>query len=84
MWQGDLFEHARVQQPVSGKPDPDNIRRRLESVLRELGEAESFPWKPQELNSWRHVFHNMSKWLPEGEREQLRKEFCEQLARWGC
>jgi hypothetical protein len=42
------------------------------------------PWTPSQVRSWKHVFHNMANWLPAEEREQLRREFRDEMARLGA
>ena len=82
MKQGDLFAVAGVARPPPQSPDPDDIRERLSGVLEKPRAADEFPWTEEQLRSWRLVFHNMANWLPEDERDGLRQEFLDELARW--
>ncbi len=82
MRQSDLFAAGRLEKQVSQGPDRDAIRERLNAVLRELRTAETFPWTPAQLRSWRHVFHNMANWLPETERDEIRQAFLAEISRW--
>ncbi len=82
MNQGDLFENYQAENSLPQEPDPDQIRVRLHNILKVLRGADTFPWSEAELRSWRIVFPNMTKWLPEEERADLRKEFFAELERW--
>ncbi len=62
---------------------PERVRRRLNDVLRLLREAETFPWAPNELRSWRFVFPQMTNWLPDDEAEDLKRAFWQEIERWG-
>lgn len=78
----DLFENYQSGTPISQQPDTAAIRGRLNAALRELRSASTFPWTPEQLKSWQHVFLNMAHWLPASERELLRHELREELDRW--
>lgn len=82
MPQVDLFENVQGEPPKLQKPDPSAVRQRLLAALCELRGAEEFPWTRRQLNSWRHVFRNMAKWLPEDESSRLQMEFRRELDRW--
>jgi hypothetical protein len=81
MRQLDLFAAAKPGASTAQTPDPNVIRERLNAVLEQLRAANSMPWKPAELRSWRHVFHNMANWLPPEERDKLRRDFTAEIAR---
>lgn len=81
MRQFDLFTGARSRVHVPQSPDPEAIRVRLDAVLQELRCADQIPWDLPKLRSWEHVFHNMANWLPQDERDALRREFTKELER---
>ena len=81
MRQGDLFDNYG-ERPAPPNPDPEDIRARLNDALRELRTADAFPWTEMDLRVWRHLFPQMSNWLPEAEREELRCAFLAELDRW--
>lgn len=64
-------------------PKPELVREKLHEVLQELREAETFPWSPAQLRSWRIVFPTMTTWLSGNERRELREAFSRELDRWG-
>ena len=82
MKQGDLFENYQAAPSLPQEPDPAQVRIRLHNILKMLRGADTFPWSEAELRSWRIVFPNMTKWLPEEERADLRREFFAELERW--
>jgi hypothetical protein len=82
--QGSLFGPGedRMQPPRQNPlPDPDEVRRRLHTILAKARAAEKMPWTEREVRMWQIVFPNMTKWLPEEEAAQLRFEFAEEMAR---
>lgn len=82
--QGNLFggEEGRIQVlSQSTLPDPEDIRRRLGSLVDQVRSAETMPWSERDARMWRIVFPNMARWLPEDEAEQLRFEFFQELDR---
>lgn len=81
MSQLDLFTSAKLSLSTAQTPDPDVVRQRLHTVLQQLRAADRMPWKPAELRSWQHVFHNMANWLPPEERDELRREFTAEITR---
>lgn len=81
MSQLDLFAAAKLGLSTGQTPDPNVIRGRLNAVVQQLRAADRMPWKPAELRSWRHIFHNMANWLPPEEREKLRRDFTAEIAR---
>lgn len=82
MPQVDLFQESQQEVSVSQAPDPSSARQRLMAALLELRTATDFPWTQQQLKSWRVVFRNMAKLLPENESNRLQMEFKEELDRW--
>jgi hypothetical protein len=81
MAQLDLFGAGRFVSSVPQQPNIDKIRALLNATLEQLRVAHKMPWQPAELNSWRHVFRNMTKWLPADEGEKFRQAFEEQNSR---
>lgn len=82
--QGSLFgdRQDRMQAPAqSFLPDPENIRRRLTSLLEKARAAQTMPWSERDARMWQTVFPNMAKWLPDDEAEQLRFEFAREMER---
>ena len=82
MTQLDLFGSRQLVSSVPQPPDINNIRTLLNATLEQLRVATEMPWRATELNSWRHVFQNMTKWLPVEEGERLRQAFEEQKSRF--
>lgn len=80
MSQLDLFSADRAP-AVSQQADPDKIRLILAAAVQELERSSQLPWDSPKLNSWCHLFDNMTKWLPEEERADLRKRFHQELRR---
>jgi hypothetical protein len=76
--QADLFGPA--PQPAF-KPDPDKVRRRLDSLLAEARAASVVPWSPAILSLYREIFPRMSGYLTADEGAQYCFEFETELAR---
>lgn len=92
--QGELFGRAPAQGSLFGAgadhleapqqrflPDPEIIRRRLKALLEEARAAETMPWPERDARMWQTVFPNMTKWLPEDEAEELRRDFAREMER---
>jgi len=82
--QGSLFGagEGRMQAPPQRLvPDPEAIRRRLNSLLEKARSAEKMPWSERDARMWQTVFPNMAKWLPNEEADQLRFEFAHEMER---
>lgn len=92
--QNDLFGHTPAQGSLFGEgedrmqaprqrttPDPEDVRRRLTSLLDKARSAERMPWSERDARMWQTVFPNMAKWLPQDEADQLRFDFEQELAR---
>jgi hypothetical protein len=62
-------------------PDLERIRQRLHAVLDTARAAPGTPWPEKKQRMWQTVFPNMSKWLPEEERDQLCFEFAQEIER---
>jgi hypothetical protein len=82
--QGSLFGDGedRLQAPRQRTtPDPEDIRRRLTSLLEKARRSEKMPWSERDARMWQTVFPNMAKWLPDEEAAQLKFEFAQELQR---
>jgi hypothetical protein len=83
MAQLDLFGTRRPLSSVPQKPNVDKIRMQLSAALEQLRAAHDMPWTAVQLNSWHHVFHNMTKWLPSEERDSFCRNFESEVSRLG-
>lgn len=85
MTQPSLFgdsDHLLRPPPPSALPDPDEVRGKLTRVLAALRAAEGAPpWTELEARYWRTVFPQMSNWLPEDERRDIREAFDTEMKR---
>ncbi|WP_295631549.1 hypothetical protein [Novosphingobium sp.] len=83
--QASLFGEAEDRiphpKPASYVPDPDRIRQRLHAVLDTARAAPAKPWPEKDRRMWQTIFPNMSKWLPDDERDQLCFEFAAEIER---
>ena len=60
--QGDLFGEAPAP---AYRPDPDRVRRRIDSILAELrGEQSVRDWPYGQASFFRMVFPKLTCWLP--------------------
>lgn len=78
MSQLELFSQPTVG--VSSVPSVEDVRRRLEAVLRTLRSASEVPWPPRETARLRLTVPQMADWLPADERDAVRGEFSALLA----
>ncbi|MBS3927376.1 MAG: hypothetical protein KGZ65_01800 [Sphingomonadales bacterium] len=74
----DRIPHPAPQDYV---PDIPRIRGRLLAVLETARAAPATPWPEKKMRMWQTVFPNMSKWLPDDERDQLCFEFAAEIER---
>ena len=86
MRQADLFEDNDAEavsrpKPYVFKPDLDKIRAELRDVIDKARASSSAPWDPKEFGYWRTVLPQMSRWLPDDEREQICREFQIEVSR---
>lgn len=86
--QQDLFEtesqpelFAADAAPPAYRPDPDQVRARLQAILAEARAAEKLPWDRDKLLVYRTIFPQMAGWLPDEEGAQLKFEFATEMAR---
>lgn len=68
-------------EPVAHLPNPEDIRRRVHAVLDQARAAKSMPWDERKARMWQTVFPQMTKWLPDDERDQLCFEFAQEMER---
>jgi hypothetical protein len=83
MRQGDLFAaaSATVRPSTAEAPEPETIRARLHAILALLRDACEMPWEPLRARTQEYLFTNMAEWLPQEERDALRREFAAQMSR---
>jgi hypothetical protein len=62
-------------------PEPEKIRTRLHATLALLRDSSEMPWEPLRARTQELLFTNMAEWLPQEEREALRREFVAQISR---
>ena len=77
--QVELFEPGAA--PPAYRPDPEQVRARLQRILAEARAAEKLPWDGDKLLVYRTIFPRMAGWLPEEEAAQLRFEFDAEMVR---
>jgi hypothetical protein len=77
--QAELFEPD--DSAPAYRPDPDQVRTRLQRILAEARAAEKLPWDRDKLLVYRTIFPQMTGWLPEEEAAQLRFKFEAELVR---
>lgn len=76
------FDLGEAPKPKSYEPDRDEVRRELYDVLAEArSAAANCPWDKRTFEYHKVVFPQMANWLPPEERDQLRFEFAQELAR---
>lgn len=77
--QGDLFGAAPAE---AYRPDPERVRRRIESILAELrGEISARHWEYGRASFVRMAFPNLTSWLPDDEAARLEAEFEAEMTR---
>jgi hypothetical protein len=67
--------------PPSHLPNPEDVRRRLQTLLAQAREADRMPWPERKARMWQIVFPQMANWLPDDEADQLRFEFAQEIER---
>ncbi|MGD0143773.1 MAG: hypothetical protein ABSC92_11485 [Rhizomicrobium sp.] len=69
-------------EPVAAyRPNPDEVRSRLDKILAKARAAETLPWEPAQLSRYRVIFPQMALFLPDEEGVQLCFDFEAELAR---
>ena len=77
--QGDLFGESPTP---SYRPDPEQVRRRINSILAELrGEDSVRDWPYGQASFFRMVMPNLTCWLPKDEAAQFTSQFDAEMAR---
>lgn len=79
MSQFEMF--APTVQPVSTVPNVEQVRARLESLMRTLRGADALPLTEKQLRFWQTVVPQMTNWLPPEEKAAICAEFDGHLAR---
>lgn len=80
--QGSLFGNEDLRAPQPVQVDPEKVRLKLKAMLAELRSSElGSPWPNETTRANRYLFPQMSNWLPEDERNQLRFEFDAEMKR---
>lgn len=83
--QADLFgTQADLLGPPpkqSYAPSLEKVRAEVNKVLEKARIAKDMPWTAKEVAFWKTVFPQMTNWLPEDEREQVRAAFWEEINR---
>lgn len=79
MSQFEMF--APTAQPVSTVPDADQVRARLDSLMRTLRQSDDLPLTEKQLRFWRTVVPQMTNWLPAEEKTAICAEFDAQIVR---
>jgi hypothetical protein len=79
--QTDLFGPPPKQAYVPYVPPLEKVRAEVNKVLDKARIAKDMPWTAKEVAFWKTVFPQMTNWLPEGEREQARTAFWEEINR---
>lgn len=79
MSQMDMFGPA--PRPAPKLPSAEDVRPELTDVLDRLRRSETMPLSPKDLRFWRTVFPQMSRWLPDNERETMCAAFVAELLR---
>ncbi len=76
--QADLFGPPPKQSYV---PSLEKVRAEVNKVLEKARIAKEMPWTAKEVAFWKTVFPQMTNWLPEEQREQVRSAFWEEINR---
>jgi hypothetical protein len=77
--QPELFDADAA--PPAYRPDPDQVRAKLHTILAEARAAQKLPWDADKLIVYRTIFPHMAGWLPDDEGAQLKFEFETEMAR---
>jgi hypothetical protein len=88
MTQGDLFRDLEPAAPTDDQPRPwvykpnlEKIRAELRGVVAKARASATEPWDADEFGYWRTVLPQMSRWLPDEEREEICRAFEAEVAR---
>lgn len=58
-------------EPKRYRPDPDDVRARMQALLGEVRAADTLPWSDSDVRYYATVFPQMANWLPDDEAAQL-------------
>lgn len=72
---GDTYE------PKLYRPDPDDVRDRMQGLLAQVRAADTLPWSDSDVRYYTTVFPQMANWLPDEEGERLCLAFQTELQR---
>jgi hypothetical protein len=76
------FDFGEVARPVSYAPNPDEVREDAQAILSSARAVTADNlWDMRTYKYNKIVFPQMTKWLPDDEREQLCFEFFRELER---
>lgn len=76
------FDIFAEPQRKSEWPDPNEVREKLLTTLEQARQAtDHCPWDARTFKYHKVVFPQMATWLPDDERDQLRFEFAQEVAR---
>lgn len=76
------FGFAEEKPVVSWEPDPDEVREDAQAILASARAVTADNmWDQRTYRYNKVVFPNMTKWLPDDERDQLCFEFFRELER---
>lgn len=76
------FDLGDAEPAKSFEPDREEVRRELNEILAEARAATSgSPWDERTFKYHKVVFPQMANWLPAEERDQLRFDFAQEMAR---
>jgi hypothetical protein len=86
MRQIDLFKDNDAEavsrpKPYVFTPGLEKIRAELHEVIGKARASSSAPWDAKQFGCWRTVLPQMSRWLPDEERERICREFQAEVAR---
>ena len=80
--QRDLFASEAPRGQEAASAEPDLVRARLLAMLGEARAAATAPpWNESTTRLYRIIFPQMSRWLPDEEAAQLRRDFEQELSR---
>jgi len=69
--------------PPAPKPvdHPSRAREKLIALLALARRSQTLPWPERDALMWETVFPQMANWLPDGEANELRAAFAQEIAR---
>lgn len=80
--QGSLFGEGRMTPPPRrSSTNTEAIRSRLNRLLETLQAASKMPLSERDVQMWKQVVPNMTKWLPDTEAEAMRTALAHEIER---